>query len=318
MYKTMIKLIAKELINVYSSIGYPLLPITKHIREALRWYYHQNPLLRHDSRFYLKPALLKLFHRLLVVEHPQDFTIYQDKIKFRSFGSLMSVHGYYVGEIEYHLVQYIVSQICPGFVMLDIGAHHGLYTLIVAYELKMRGWNGVIHSFEPDPRNYKLLEYNICQNELDNYVVIHKEAVTNIESEQTLLIFDQENSGNVLETCSYVYNYKTIETALPQSIKTVSLDSISSQLPKIDLIKMDIQGGEHLALVGAEKIIMRDRPTIVVEAVPKWETTNAVSEFLINHNYEIYGVNAQGKICELSSSDIFVSWDWIGLPVVNL
>ncbi|MEQ9006623.1 MAG: hypothetical protein RLP12_01980, partial [Ekhidna sp.] len=121
MNKTMLKLIAKKLINVYSSIGYPLLPITKHIREPLRWYYHQNPLLRHDNRFYLKPALLKLFHRILVVDHPQDFTIYQDKIKFRSFGSLMSVHGYYVGEIEYHLVQYIVSQICPGFVMLDIG-----------------------------------------------------------------------------------------------------------------------------------------------------------------------------------------------------
>ncbi|MGB7442591.1 MAG: FkbM family methyltransferase [Coleofasciculaceae cyanobacterium] len=320
MSKTVIKSLLKKIINFYSSLGYPLLPVTKFIREPMRWYYHRSPLLKHDSRFSWKPRLLSLLHSLFVVDHPHDFNVYHNQIKFRSFGSLMSVQGYYVGEIEYHLVQYLVKQICPTFVMVDVGAHHGLYTLIVAHELKSRGWEGIIHSFEPDYRNFNLLKYNVHQNKLEKYVVLHQEAVTNVESEQKLLTFMHENSANTLESSSYISNHyinnqNDNDKASTQSVKTIKLDSLLYELPKVNLIKIDIQGSEYLALIGAEKIIIRDRPIILVEAVSEWETTIKIREFLVAQNYSIYGVDANGMLCEQDSTAVFVSWDWIGLPI---
>lgn len=319
MIRNLIKSAAKSIVNklfhLYSLAGYPLLPITRFMREPMRWYYHQEPVLRHDSKFKYKPFLLHLLHRLLIVDHPHDFTIYQNQIKFRSFGSLMSVQGYYVGEIEYHLVQYIVSQIRPGFVMIDVGAHHGLYTLIVAYELKSRGWEGVIHSFEPDPSNFTLLKYNICQNKLDKYVVLHQEAVANTEGEENLLIFAHENSANTLECNSHLYGNKDNKSVVTQPVKTVNLNSLLNKISGVNLIKMDIQGSEYLALEGAEKLITRNEPIIVVEAVQEWETASKIKEFLVDHNYEIYSVDKNGILCQQKSSDVFVSWDWIGLPI---
>ena len=227
----------------------------------------------------------------------------------------MSVQGYYVGEIEYHLVQYIVNQIQPGFVMLDVGAHHGIYTLIVAYELKSRGWPGVIHSFEPNPLNFSLLEYNVQQNQLNDYVILHNEAVSNIEGSQKLLVDSRENSGCQLESVEVLEEGSYPNLIEEYEIKVCQLDNLSSQLKEVKLIKMDIQGAEPFALQGSETIIKRDKPILVVEAVKNWSSTEKIKEFLNEHKYEIYGVNSKGKLCQIDSPDVFVSWDWVGLPL---
>ncbi|MDT3674564.1 FkbM family methyltransferase [Microcystis wesenbergii] len=315
MFKKMFKNTLKSVASAYKSAGYPLLPITKSIREPMRWFYHQSLLLRHDSKFYLKPFLLKQFHDLLVVEHPQDFKIYGGKINFRSSGSLMSVQGYYVGEIEYHLVQYIVSQIKPGFVMLDVGAHHGVYTLIVAYELKSRGWSGVIHSFEPNPLNFSLLEYNVKQNQLTDYVILHNEAVSNTEGRQKLLADSSENSGCQLESVEVLEQGNNPDLIKEYEIQVCKLDDLIDQVQNVNIIKMDIQGAEPLALQGGETIIKRDKPILVVEAVENWLSTDKTKEFLAEHKYEIYGVSSKGKLCQINSPDVFVSWDCVGLPL---
>lgn len=314
MLKKFTRNFAKKLASAYKSAGYPLLPITKFIREPMRWFYHQSPLLRHDSKFYLKPFLLRHIHDLLVVDHPQDFKIYEEKINFRSYGSLMSVQGYYVGEIEYHLVKYIVSQIKPDFVMFDVGAHHGLYTLIVAYELKSRGWQGVIHSFEPNPFNFSLLEYNIKQNDLTDYVVLHNQAVSNTKGQGKLIMYVNENSGCELKEVFDDREISSSQEMISYDIQVAKLDSFYDNLNSVNLIKMDIQGAEPLALAGAEKIIMRDSPILVIEAVQNWDSTPKIKDFLIDHNYSIYGVDSQGCPCDIDSPKVFVSWDWIGLP----
>ena len=310
----MFKNTAKRIVAAYKSAGYPLLPITKFIRKPMRWFYHQSPLLRHDNKFYLKPFLLKHLHDLLVVDHPQDFKIYGDKINFRSYGSLMSVQGYYVGEIEYHLIQYIVSQLKPNFVMFDVGAHHGLYTLVVASELKSRGWRGVIHSFEPNPFNFSLLKYNVEQNDLTDYVVLHNQAVSNRESQEKLMVYIGENSGGELKQVFDTREISLSKEMTSYDTKVSKLDSFYDNLDSVDLIKMDIQGAEPLALAGAEKTIKRDKPILVVEAVQDWDSTKKIEEFLIEHNYSIYGLDSQGGLCDINSSKVFVSWDWIGLP----
>ena len=314
MLKRFVKDSVKNIVSGYISAGYPLLPVTKYLRTPMRWFYHQSPLLRHDSDFYIKPFLLNFLHSLFILEHPQDFKIYQNQIKFRSFGSLMSVQGYYVGEIEYHLLKYVVSQIRPGFTMLDIGAHHGLYPLVLGYELKNRGWEGVIHSFEPNPQNYSLLEYNVKQNDLSDYTVLYNQAVSNTIGKQNLLIYPSENSGCLLSSVREIQDINSREQLIEQEVDTIALNELHDCFCHVNLIKMDIQGAELFALLGAEKIIVRDRPLLVVEATQQWPSTQQIASFLKKHNYSIFGVDATGKLCDIDSPEVFVSWDWVAVP----
>jgi len=309
-----ITLCALKIESTYKALGYPLAPITRVIQRPMRWFYHQSPLLRHDTRFYLKPFLLKIFHVMLVTTYPHDFKIYGNNISFRSYGSLMSIQGYYVGEIEYHLVQFVTRQMKPGFVMLDVGAHHGVYTLIAAYELKSRGWKGIIHSFEPNPYNFSLLTHNVKQNKLGNHVIFHNKAVSDRTCKQKFLFFPEENSDGQLESVKDMNKKDTESSLMKQDVQVVQLDSILKSVKKVDLIKMDIQGAELLALQGGEKLIMRDKPILVIEAVRGWPSTEKIKKFLIKHNYTLHGVDKHGNLCHIDSPDVFVSWDLIGLP----
>ncbi|WP_287128118.1 FkbM family methyltransferase [Candidatus Cyanaurora vandensis] len=302
----------KQLWRAYGRLGYPLRPLTQLAEGPLRWYYRQSPLLRHDSRFYWKPYLLPLLHRALVVEHPQDFRVYQDQIKFRSQGSAVSVHGYYVGEFEYHLTQFFVQQLRPGLVMFDVGAHHGYHTLVVAYELKRRGWEGLIYSFEPDPENFKLLEYNVRQNGLEQYVRCYCKAVSDVEAEQNLLSSSKENSDNVLETTRPPTFART--DTVSKRVLVTTLDSFLLEVERVDLIKIDVQGGEPQVLAGAKAMIDRFHPVLIVEAVQDWPSTAQTKIFLGGHDYRIQAVTASGQLCDLESPAVYVSWDWVGIP----
>lgn len=311
--KKILKEIDQKLSNNYLRAGRPLLPITKFIRKPMRWYYHQSPLLRHDSKIYLKPFLLQRLHSLFVVDYPKDFTIYKNQIKFRSFGSIMSEQAYYTGEVEHHLVQYLIKQICPNFVMIDVGGHHGAYTLIVAYELKKRGWNGVIHCFEPDINNFALLEYNIKQNELEEYVILYNQAVSNVTGKQDFCLLN-DNSGNYLLSESNLFNNHKQKDISIQQVDVMQLDDLISKLDPVNLIKFDIQGGESLALKGAEKIIKQNRPILLVEAVQQWQSTKETEKILNQYQYLIQGVDKHGQLCHFNSPQVYVSWDWVALP----
>lgn len=313
--KQMIIAAAKRLRDAYVSVGYPLLPFTRLIRGPLRWYYHRFSLLRHDLRPYWKPRLLSLLHELLVREHPQDFRIYRNQIKFRSHGSLMSVQAYYTGEVEPHLVRYVAGQVRPGFVMLDVGAHHGAFTLVVAHELKSRGWEGLIHSFEPAPVNFAVLEHNVRQNGLTRYVVLHQEAVSDAPTRQRLVLEERDNSGNFLEPAGSNSSLVSSEGRTVREVAATTLDALLNSLPAVHLIKLDVQGAEPRVLAGGRKLIERFRPVIVVEAVPGWPSTEQTREFLVRYKYQIHGVNAASRLCSPNSKEAFVSWDWVGIPL---
>jgi len=290
-----------------------LRPLTRTLRQPLRWFYHRSPVLKHDTHPSWKARLLPLLHSTFVGDHPSDFLIYKNQLKFRSRGSVMSTQAYYVGEVEYHLVQYVAAQIRPGFVMLDVGAHHGVFTMVAAFELKKRGWKGLIHSFEPDPGNFSLLEYNVRQNDLASYVVLHPEAVGDTKGHLEMVFDAGDNSGNCL--------VKTIASTSPldqaatvRHVPVTTLDSWLDNLPALNLIKMDIQGAEPLALEGGRNLIARFRPVIVIEAVPGWHGTEQIQRKLIEYRYRIFGADKKGRLCPPDSKEAFVSWDWVAIP----
>jgi len=144
---------------------------------------------------------------------------------------------------EVNLFKKLVS---TGKVVIDIGAHIGYYTLIAA---NLVGDKGKVFAFEPAPENFALLVKNIEVNGYKNVIPVQK-AVSNKTGTTNLFLFEQNKGQHkIFETSGY---WKSIV------VKSITLDDyFSEQQDSIDVIKMDIEGAEMLALLGMDKIIKR-------------------------------------------------------------
>lgn len=288
-------------------------PLTRWVRRPLRWCYHRRPALKHDLKPSLSLRALLVLHDALVGDLPPEFTVHGGKLRFRSERSQMALHGYYVGEVEYHLGRFILSRLAPGFTMVDVGAHHGIHSLVAAYEMRARGLGGQVHAFEPDPRNRALLEENVRRNGLGALVTIHAEAVSDESGTAELLLAEEESSANTLRQ-NRAFAVSDEWTVAARTVPTVRLDDLRPGLGRVDLLKIDVQGSEPRVLAGAAGTIARHRPVIVVEAVPGWPGTPEVERFLLAHGYRVLGLDREGRAVPRGDRSAFVSWDWVAFP----
>lgn len=306
-----------KLMVLNAKLKYPLKPVGKLVRGPLRRHYHKSKTLKHDSGFNFKADLLNVLHSFLVIEHPIDYKIYDENIQFRSSGSLMSMQGYYVGEVEYHVLRYLRKCLTNNFVMLDVGAHHGLYSVVAGFELNNMQLDGKIYSFEPDIRNYEYLKINVNNNEVVNLVECFNAGVADRNGELDFVVNINDNSDNMLKKIN------AISVPKDQEIRTIDVYSLDEfveerNIAKVDLIKIDTQGAEGLVLEGACEVIARDNPTLIVEAVEGQDYSEDVVRKLNSFGYKIYGITELGQLCDFRSKEAFVSWDCIAIPFSKL
>ncbi|HEX5720447.1 MAG TPA: FkbM family methyltransferase [Thermoanaerobaculia bacterium] len=140
----------------------------------------------------------------------------------------------------------------PGQVVVDAGAFHGLYALWFASRV---GPGGRVVAVEPDAGNLHGLRRNLALNSGLRVDVIEEP----LWSEVTEVGFFPQ--GNV---ASSVFWSPAGQAAEPR--RTTTLDAIvgSLSLPRLDFVKMDVEGAEVHALRGAEASIRKLRPCFAV------------------------------------------------------
>lgn len=136
----------------------------------------------------------------------------------------------------------MLRMVTPQSVVADVGGNIGTFTLPLAKAVKE------VHSFEPVPRNIELLRKTIALNALHN-VVVHPVAVGEKAGRTSFAMENPDNAG-------------TYRAQTGEEIEVVSLDSTG--IP-FDLVKMDIQGMEGRALMGATTLIQKHRPVFFFE-----------------------------------------------------
>ena len=144
--------------------------------------------------------------------------------------------------------QIATSYLKQGSTVIDIGAHIGYYTLLFARAV---GSTGKVIAVEPDPQNLSLLRKNISANGYENVEVLPY-AASDISGEEFLYVREKKSTGHSLVFPEYQQN-----KILVNSIRLAD----AGLPPKIDLIKMDIQGGEVKTLIGMLPII-QENPAI--------------------------------------------------------
>ena len=183
---------------------------------------------------------------------------------------------------EEQLGLFFQQNIRRGDVVVELGAHIGYFTLLFS---KLVGWSGEVFAFEPSLENFDILARNIKSNRRTRNVTLERVAIAETEAERYLL-----TEG---PTATYRLSYDTREVMQRNwdLVHTISLDEYP--LEHVDFLKMDIQGGERRALLGAHGLIERDHPLIVTEVSPDHlayagSSANDFLETLVQHGYDLF------------------------------
>lgn len=176
---------------------------------------------------------------------------------------------YFLGEYEKAELTSIAVFLKHDSIFIDIGANIGLYTL---YASKIIKENGQIISFEPFLENFKSLAKNVELNGVSN-VRLEKMAIG--KKEGVIKLYYDEKEKN-LGMVSSIYQGKGAR----EEVKLISLDSYlkNEQFTKIDLIKIDIEGFEHSALLGMRNTLTKFHPTLLIEILNTYKSVTNKSE----------------------------------------
>jgi len=151
----------------------------------------------------------------------------------------------------------------PGDIVLDCGAHIGLYTKkALADGAKM------VVAIEPSPDNIECLHRNFSKEINTGRVIVYPKGVWHQEEELSFAIRDQSARNEIIQE-----QEKGVQMI---HIPVTTIDNIVSELKleKVDFIKMDIEGAEQNALRGAKKTIAAHHPRMAIAT----EHTNSFLE----------------------------------------
>jgi FkbM family methyltransferase len=148
-------------------------------------------------------------------------------------------------------------------VFLDVGANQGEFSI---YAARLVGDNGRVVAFEPVSFNRAKLNRNIAVNGYHNITIV---ACALGNEESTLPIYSQPGaySDGTQHTGLATLYESTQRGQLIEQVPVRKLDDIcaSLQLPSVDFIKLDVEGGEYAALQGAVSVIERWSPKLIFE-----------------------------------------------------
>ena len=160
---------------------------------------------------------------------------------------------------------------------IDAGAYVGdtISTLLTFWKHSVE----CIAAFEPDETNLKQLENTIINMGSNICSIIYPFAVW---SKSDILHFNPSGSAGSLVD-------KTISDQNSVSMPAVSLDQTVFTL-KPNYIKMDVEGAEKEALVGAKRIIKTFSPVLAICVYHKPEDLWEIPLYIhsINNNYDMY------------------------------
>ena len=157
-------------------------------------------------------------------------------------------------DYEPHVRRAVRDRLDPGDVVVDVGANVGCIALLAA---TLVGDRGTVVAVEPNPDNLQMLYAGMVLNDVANVRVLPHAA--SVRSEVCSLSRDTSNSNLVAAQAPGLCVYT----------QTVVLDEVLAALPRLDLVKMDVEGHEIDAFDGFRASIERHRPALVVEFNPR-------------------------------------------------
>jgi len=143
--------------------------------------------------------------------------------------------------------------------MVDVGAHIGSFTLLAAFHPNLQ-----VIAFEPQPKIFDILQSNIRLNGLEDraqafpYAIFDKSGKAILKVPTTKMQLGGATLGD--KPVASIGDCRDLE------VECRRLDDWDWPCP-IDLIKVDVEGGELMVLRSGEKTIRAQKPALLLEYV---------------------------------------------------
>jgi len=213
--------------------------------ESLRWYLTQA---RHPLKNYVVGHYWAWFCK------PRVWIKYDETSAINvSLGDYLQQRIFFEGYYERILVEWLKRTLQPDDVFWDVGANIGAVTLVAARLCRR------VVAFEPDPRSLQVLTRNVRTNRMENVEIIpaalgegdgtailHQAAALNTGM-SSLLPLQGGTIGNV-------------------QVQVIAADQMIEARPELSptVMKLDVEGAEHLVLRGAARMLRNRRIRAIV------------------------------------------------------
>jgi FkbM family methyltransferase len=199
-----------------------------------------------------------------------------------------------LGAIEENLSYWLLEQLQPGDIFVDVGAHIGYFSLLASGRV---GASGGVVAIEASPANFEWLTQNIALNPgLQNIRAVNVAAS---DSQGTVSIYrgPEQSTGltSILQRRGNVFEAEVTCAPLVQILTP-------SELRRTRLIKIDVEGAEFQVVAGLlefEQNAIRADLEIVVETSKDWVyegRKGSVDDFIElfrRHGFNTYGMKKE-------------------------
>ena len=166
-----------------------------------------------------------------------------------------------IGNFFEYIIQLIYASVLqPGGLAIDCGANRGMHTFPLVRSV---GMNGKVVAYEPIPTLAANLACSIDAQGIKNIVIrpVALGASTGEIQFYYLPDFDYISGIKISSNVPVKYKQKFERIQVPM----VSLDEDLIETDSVRFLKLDLEGGEYHALIGAKRIMEQHRPLIVFE-----------------------------------------------------
>ncbi len=181
-----------------------------------------------------------------------EFLIYVRNTESAIGHEIYNTHSY-----ESEVTAAVKQTLGPGMTFIDIGCNIGYFSLMAA---RVVGESGIVFSYDPSETNCALLRRSATENGFQNIDVRSKPLADKV-SQYTY--FERGGNGVLHELSG------DTPTACGPVVTTAVLDKDLADVASIDVIKLDVEGAEHLVMLGAKALLEKHRPVILSEFSPK-------------------------------------------------
>lgn len=187
----------------------------------------------------------------------------------------------------------LLASCTPPLVVLDVGANEG--QTIEAYR-RVLGGTASIHAFEPTPELFERLKERYGA---DRGVKLHRLAVSDRKGTAAFHVMGMSLLNSLLEMSPDDTTYRTgAKVKATVEVETTSLDDFcaAERLEHVHVLKLDIQGAEKKALMGAQRLLREGRVDLLfIEVCFSKMYENQVyfpelMEILTGNGYRLYGL----------------------------
>jgi FkbM family methyltransferase len=184
-----------------------------------------------------------------------------------------------------------VFEVVNPSVFWDVGGNVGYYSWIA---LSLNPDVEVV-LFEPDKTNIELIKKTISKNNLKTAEII--EAA--VSEEDGILEFLTDpisgatgciNSVSQLDNMTSLHHDFGLNKVV--SVKSISLDSLVKTSRPPDVVKIDVEGAEHLVISGAKQMIQTYKPVVVMET-----TNNEMIDWFESVGYRVERIDNGNILC---------------------